>query len=412
VLFGHEVADAGRGIHRRDFVRLCVILGITLPLIGCDDGGEEADQSDGSSDGSEQTDPSDRSVIVVGAGAAGLTAAHLLTRAGVEVKVLEASPIFGGRIRQLDDFVDFPIPLGAEWLHSDVGTLDRIIDDWAVEIDIETVGYRSDDTLGYYDGELTIEEAGPSTDLKFVGATWFDFFDRFVVPGVADRLQFDTQVVSIDATGDQVVVTDQRGVTVEVDAVIVTVPVTVLRRREISFAPELSADKWAAIDGVDVWGGLKAFFEFDRAFFPTFLEFPDSDTDAGQRLYYDAAYGQDSSTHVLGLFAVGAPAEPYLALEGDAQRDYILAELDEIFGGAASRHYIQHVVQNWTDEPFINQAYVADEADWELVRTLGEPANDRVLFAGDAYTDGEDWSAVHVAANSARVAVERVLADP
>jgi monoamine oxidase len=113
----------------------------------------------------------------------------------------------------------------------------------------------------------------------------------------------------------------------------------------------------------------------------------------------------------LGLFAVGAPAEQYLALEGDEQRDHILAELDEIFGGAASRHYVRHVVQNWSDEPFIHQAYVADEADWRLVRTLGEPAGDRILFAGDAYTDGEDWSAVHVAADSARVAVERLLAD-
>ena len=144
-------------------------------------------------------------------------------------------------------------------------------------------------------------------------------------------------------------------------------------------------------------------------FYPTFVEFPDSDTDAGQRLDHDAAYGQDSGAHVLGLFVVGAPAAPYLALDGDAQRDYVLAELDQVFAGAASRHYLQHVVQNWSDEPFVHQAYVADEADWRLVRTLGEPAGDRVFFAGDAYTDGEDWSAVHVAANSARVAVERLL---
>jgi monoamine oxidase len=386
---------------------MCAILGIALPLIGCGDG--SADEPDDTAGGPGQADPIGRSVVVVGAGAAGLTAAHLLTRAGVDVKVLEASSTFGGRIRQLDGFVDFPISLGAEWLHADPDTLDRIVDDRAVDVNIATVGYRSNDTIGYYDGELTIEEVGPSADLKFVGATWFGLFERFVVPGIVARLQFDTQVVSIDAAGDRVVVTDQRGATEVADAVIVTVPVTVLRRREISFVPELPADKWAAIDGVDVWGGFKAFFEFDRAFSPTFLEFPDSDTDAGQRLYYDAAYGQDTAAHVLGLFAVGAPAAPYLALDGDPQRDYILAELDEVFAGAASRHYLQHVVQNWSDEPFVHQAYVADEADWRLVRTLGEPAGDRVFFAGDAYTDGEDWSAVHVAANSARVAVERLL---
>ncbi len=386
---------------------MCAILGIAAPMIGCGEGsGREPDDSSG---GPGRTDPNDRSVLVVGAGAAGLTAAHLLTRAGVDVKVLEAAATFGGRIRQLDGFVDFPIPLGAEWLHADPGTLDRIVDDRAVDVDIDTVGYRKNDTIGYYDGELVVDEVGLSTDLKFVGATWSDLFERFVVPGVVDRLQFDTRVVSIDAAGDRVVVTDQRGMTEQADAVIVTVPVAVLRRREIRFVPDLSAVKWAAIDGVDMWGGLKAFFEFDRAFFPTFLEFPDSETDAGQRLYYDASYGQDSGAHVLGLFAVGAPAEPYLALDGDMRRDYILAELDEIFEGVATRHYLQHVVQNWSDEPFVHQAYVADRADWRHVRTLGEPAGASVLFAGDAYTDGEDWSAVHVAAHSARVAVEQLL---
>ncbi len=296
---------------------MCAILGIALPLIGCGDA--SADEPDDTAGGPGRADPIGRSVVVVGAGAAGLTAAHLLTRAGVDVKVLEASMTFGGRIRQLDGFVDFPISLGAEWLHAGPDTLDRIVDDRAVDVNIATVGYRSNDTIGYYDGELTIEEVGPSTDLKFVGATWLGLFERFVVPGIVDRLQFDTQVVCIDAAGDRVVVTDQRGATEVADAVIVTVPVTVLRRREIRFVPELPADKWAAIDGVDVWGGFKAFFEFDRAFFPTFLEFPDSDTDAGQRLYYDAAYGQESGAHVLGLFAVGAPAVPYLALGGDPQ---------------------------------------------------------------------------------------------
>ena len=46
-----------------------------------------------------------RRVIVVGAGAAGLTAAYHLGRAGVEVTILEAAPIWGGRIARLAGFV-------------------------------------------------------------------------------------------------------------------------------------------------------------------------------------------------------------------------------------------------------------------------------------------------------------------
>jgi monoamine oxidase len=231
------------------------------------------------------------------------------------------------------------------------------------------------------------------------------------VPGVADRLEFDTQVVQIDSTGDGVAVTDARGGTIEADAVVVTVPVTILRDRAITFVPDLSDETWAAVDQVPIWGGIKVFVEFAERFYPTFVAFPDSDIPEGQRLYYDAAHGQDTETHVLGLFAVGAPAKPYQGLADDALRDHVLAELDDVFDGAASRTYRRHITQDWSAEPFVRQAYVADDADWQIVRALGAAGNDRVVFAGDAYTDGEDWSAVHVAAAAARSAVERLLAD-
>ena len=80
----------------------------------------------------------------------------------------------------------------------------------------------------------------------------------------------------------------------------------------------------------------------------------------------------------------------------------MLRELDEIFDGVASPAYLGHVAQDWSAEPFVRQAYLADDADWQVPRTLGRPVGERLFFAGDAYTDGENWSEVHVAAASAR----------
>jgi polyamine oxidase len=55
-------------------------------------------------------------VIVIGAGLAGLAAAHRLRTAGATVTVLEASDVVGGRVRE-DQSLGGPVNLGAGWLH-------------------------------------------------------------------------------------------------------------------------------------------------------------------------------------------------------------------------------------------------------------------------------------------------------
>ena len=56
-------------------------------------------------------------VIVIGAGASGIYAAHLLLKQGVDVTILEASNRIGGRMMGNTTFADFPIELGAEEIH-------------------------------------------------------------------------------------------------------------------------------------------------------------------------------------------------------------------------------------------------------------------------------------------------------
>lgn len=64
---------------------------------------------------SESTGSAD--VVVIGAGAAGLTAARMLARAGLAVELLEARPRVGGRVLALQDAAGHPIELGAEFVH-------------------------------------------------------------------------------------------------------------------------------------------------------------------------------------------------------------------------------------------------------------------------------------------------------
>jgi monoamine oxidase len=69
-------------------------------------------------------------VLVVGAGAAGVTAARTLHEAGLDVVVVEARERIGGRIfTQRDSATAVPIELGAEFIHGSAPELDRVLHD-------------------------------------------------------------------------------------------------------------------------------------------------------------------------------------------------------------------------------------------------------------------------------------------
>ena len=59
----------------------------------------------------------DGNVIIIGAGAAGLHAAQLIKNQNVDVKILEASNLFGGRVKINNDFFDFPLEQGADYIY-------------------------------------------------------------------------------------------------------------------------------------------------------------------------------------------------------------------------------------------------------------------------------------------------------
>jgi len=65
-------------------------------------------------------------VIIIGAGAAGMYAGYLLKQNGIEFKILEASSVYGGRLKKAENFANFPLDLGAEWIHVDPKILGEI----------------------------------------------------------------------------------------------------------------------------------------------------------------------------------------------------------------------------------------------------------------------------------------------
>ncbi|MEM9076760.1 MAG: NAD(P)-binding protein [Bacteroidota bacterium] len=98
-------------ITRLEFVKMCSLFGLSLPFqtaIKSCNNSMESPITKGDFNGT---------VLIIGAGAAGMAAGYLLQQLGVAYQIVEADVSYGGRFRTNTTFTDFPIPLGAEWLH-------------------------------------------------------------------------------------------------------------------------------------------------------------------------------------------------------------------------------------------------------------------------------------------------------
>ena len=354
-------------------------------------------------------------VLIIGAGAAGITAGHLLAERGIDFEILEASSTHGGRVRKLEGFADFPIDLGGEWIHTWIGAKPTAFTSLLDGNDsrFPTVVDKPDSVSIWNIGTLReanwIRHLPAPKDLKFADATWFDAIDTLATPEVLARTRFNTAVTGIDYRGEDVQVTTDDGEVYVADRVLITVPISMLQRETITFTPALPADKTAEIDKEEMPGGLKVFIEFAERFYPDVLHVDGFLSNIGidNAVYYNAAYGKQSSQHMLGLFAQGAKAERYLAnTTDDGLFDYVLAELDEIFDGQASKHYVKHVVQDWTREPFIMGSYSQRKAS---AKKLAEPVANRLYFAGEAMNPNGKTIAIHGACESAYSAVEKMF---
>jgi len=383
-------------------------------------------------------------VIVIGAGAAGLYAGKILKEYNIDFTILEADDRIGGRLKKNDTFTDFPLDMGAEWIHGHKSLTYKLAIEKGVAIEKDKTEYKilynnkrydldnppahlkpitryigggaffgRDETLlswarrkGYgpeYNNFLAaaINDTGGSptylssrknitefrkwysgkNDHKFKNQTYYDLIYDHVASDIENKVVLNAPVSKVDYRGDKILVT-AGGKNYEADRVIVTVSVNVLKSNLIEFIPALNDSKTQAINKIGMEAGMKVYLKFDRNFF----------TDeaiigtAVSPMYYDAGHGKSSKQPTLGLFITGYKAQALSDLSEEAAIQSIIDELDIIYEGQASKYYTgKYVIQDWKKEPYVLGAYSYSTVDIGKSRKiLAQPIDDKIFFAGEA----------------------------
>ncbi|MCF8464506.1 MAG: FAD-dependent oxidoreductase [Flavobacteriales bacterium] len=421
-------------MHRRSFIRkssLGVTAGLLFPhlLSGC-----KKDELGNFPDGFR--------IIVVGAGAAGLYAAKMMKDHGAEVVILEASDRIGGRIRKNDDFADFPIDLGAEWVHGNKSLSHRLAQNAGFQI-FEDGGeeaylingqispnYSSsvlENIVGILDGDLAYNgpdmsvlhyaqqqgisnsdlgileyiagEFGTSAnrlsilftqvdsenwssgnkDFKFK-RSYFDLINETVAASVIDDVLLNSPVTQINYSSEKVIATVASGSTFEADRILITASVAVLKTGAISFIPALPKAKLQAIQSIGMDAGMKILLKFSQNFW-------NSTSLIGAQnspVYWHTTYGKNGSDLVLSAFVMGQKAEALSAM-GQAAIPHVLSELDLIYNGQATASFVDGLIQDWSQEPYVLGAYSYSSLGIGNQRSiLAQSVNGKVHFAGEA----------------------------
>lgn len=420
-----------------------------------------------SSCGKEEKDELDRvdfngKVLIIGAGAAGLYAGKLLQDRGIQFEILEAANRYGGRLGKTTGFTYYPVDLGAQWLHGQKSDTAQMVRNTGMPITEDDTNYTywfngqvvnslprdpfifdsdglPDDSFwaaaqargfgaeyrniieaiagdhgadataisAYWNYQEFYNWSSGNKDYKFQD-TYFDFLDRAVAQAVQSQVRLNTVVTHINYSQDRVVVTDVQGAVYEADKILITVPITQLKKSAITFEPALPADKIDAFNKIGMGSGMKVFLQFTDRFYPDMLI-------GGSTCvaYIDDTLGKQTGGHVLMAFVMGQQAATLSALGSDsAITAALLAELDTMLGGAATPRFINALVVDWGQMPFIEGAYSYSTVGMGNARSLAAlPLQDKVYFAGEAMNTSGHHQTVHGAMETAKEQVRRLLLD-
>ncbi|MGO4392565.1 flavin monoamine oxidase family protein [Variovorax sp. M-6] len=383
--------------------------------------------------------PSSVDCVVVGAGAAGLSAARRLQALGRSVCVLEAGARVGGRAWTDVHTFAVPVDRGCSWLHqadrnpftamaraqgltlvdhedapwsvysqgrpmppSELQSVSAAVDelnrriaqhagadrslaalgagDWAMQWACDTIGPLD---AGADSAQLSVHglQQQGTTEPNWLLREGFGTLVARLADGVPVAL--GEQVREIDCRGARVRVHTTGGV-VEARDCIVTVSTGVLRAEAIRFRPALPTGTLRALEALPMGHFNKVILEFD-ACIPGLSPMgwaTEARPPAGRALTF-LCHPFDS-TLVVAL-AGGAYGEALSRMPESEAVHEVLGRLDDCIGGLHGRRVVRSAVTGWAADPLFQGSYAyLKPGGGEARAALATAVDEQLHFAGEA----------------------------
>lgn len=336
-------------------------------------------------------------VIVIGAGLAGLTAAHALAARGAAIHVVEARDRVGGRALTVGppssagDGTPAEFDLGATWCWSYQSEIQR----FAAELGVETFAQHEAGYAVYDVGEGAAPQpfilpTNPYDSLRFVGGAQV-LCDRLASALGPERISLATVAREIESHRDGArVMVERGGERTHLDArfVIVALPPR-LALRTLRFSPDLPPELTAVMDETPTWMGhaMKCVVLYPSAFWRERGLCGRAVSHVGPLSdIHDASTPDGAHAALFGFFAGGATAR---RLSPGAREARVLHQLARIYGpeGVSPLRYME---LDWADE-----VYTSTPAD--ALPPMDHPSYGHPLLQVPALHGRVYWAATETA---------------
>ena len=218
-----------------------------------------------------------------------------------------------------------------------------------------------------------------------------DLLPKAMAAALSDRILYGAPVTRIEQTATGVrVIYLRNGVpqTVDGDYLVCAIPLTVLRRVEIS--PALSPVKWAAVQEIDGLPMTRVFLQSRKRFWLDRGESGWANTDDPIDVW-DYTRDQPGTRGILGAYTSGRMAHQVTARQPVERGPFVLEMMERVHPGIRE-HYEGSASHSWVDDPWALGAG-ADFRPGQLsafARALGTPEG-RFHFAGEHTSPWSGW---------------------